>query len=282
MKSNRFLLPGLVMAIVLAAPRLHADTVGACVRAADEGQALRDQGKLLAARERFLACSRDACPRLVRTDCAGWLADVDARIPSVVLAAADAGGRDLTDVTVTIDGAPRSDGTSGRAVPLDPGTHRFRFTRPSGAAVEETVILREGERGRAVTARFGEPRVPPPALPPAPPPEMGRSAIVAAIALGGVAASGAGIFAGLATSAKSNLANLRATCAPNCQQAQVDAVRAKEIGANVALGVGIAAAVAAAVVLIVRPGDAPKPPASAWLGLAPQPGGAFVGAGAAF
>jgi hypothetical protein len=46
-------------------------------------------------------------------------------------------------------------------------------------------------------------------------------------------------------------------------------VRAKEIGANVALGVGIGAVVAAAVVLIVRPTGEPK---AAWLG----PGGVRI------
>jgi hypothetical protein len=252
------------LAVALAAAPARADTVDACLRAADEGQALRDQGKLTEARERFLACSRDACPGMVRADCAGWLADVSARLPSVVLGAADGDGRDLVDVTVAVDGGP-AEALTGRSRALDPGLHRFRFARPTGAAIEVTAVLREGERSRAVTARFGGPRPPPPAEAP----RLSRPAVVAAAVLGGVAAAGGGLFAGLAVSAKNEVDHLRSTCAPNCQQAQVDAVRAKEIGANVALGVGIGAVVAAAVVLIVRPTGEPK---AAWLG----PGGVRI------
>jgi hypothetical protein len=248
------ILPRLALALaaaLLAAPA-RADTTDACLRAADEGQVLRDQGKLLGARERFLACSKDACPRLVRADCAAWLADVDARVPSVVLAAEDGDGHDLADVRAGVDGAPLVPGLGGRAVPLDPGPHRFRFERPGGTVVDLTVVVREGDRRRVITARFGAP------LPPAPPPPQvgpSRTVVRASIGLGVVAVAGGVIFAALAESAKADLDHLRATCAPGCMEAQVSGVRTREIGANVALGVGIVAVVSAAVLLIVRPAD---------------------------
>lgn len=240
---------GLACAALSAAGTARADTVEACARAAEEGQSLRDKGQLVEARARFVSCSAEACPRLVRTDCGGWLADVEARTPTMVLAATGEGGRDLTDVTVTIDGAP-AEPISARAIPLDPGPHRLRFARPSGAVVDRPVVLREGERRRVVTATFGDTRHPLPLG------GSGRPTIIASIALGGAALAGAGLFAGLATAAKDEVTRLRSTCAPDCTAAQVDAVRAKEIGANVALGVGIAAAAAAVVVLVVRPGAA--------------------------
>jgi hypothetical protein len=263
----------LALALVGRAAPARADAVEACIRAADEGQSLRDQGRLLAARERFVTCAAEACPALLRDDCAGWLGGLEARLPSVVIAAADPAGRDLVDARVSIDGAPRPDAAAGRAVPLDPGVHAVRVTGPGGAVVELTVLLREGERRRVVAARFAA------AGAAAPPGPAGRGPIIAAVVLGGVALTGGGLFAGLAWSAKDELAHLRATCAPGCDPAAVDAVRAREIGANVALGVGLAAALAGTLVVVLRPGAGAK---AAWLGAEPRIGGAVLGAGLRF
>ena len=65
--------------------------------------------------------------------------------------------------------------------------------------------------------------------------------VAAAITLGGMAVAGGGVFAYFATSAQSAAQSLRATCAPNCNPADVSAIRTKEIVANVALGVGLGA-----------------------------------------
>jgi len=51
-----------------------------------------------------VACSNPACPAVVKRDCDQWLTEMDASLPSVVVAARDATGRDLVDVRVTIDG----------------------------------------------------------------------------------------------------------------------------------------------------------------------------------
>lgn len=245
---------GLAVALgALAAPAAaRADTTDACLQASDEGQNLRDQGKLNAARARFLTCSHDACPRLVRADCAGWLADVDGRIPSVVLSAQDPAGHDTADVKVTMDGVPLADRLEARAVLVDPGEHHFHFERAGSTAVEETVILREGERRRAVVVRFREPgEAPARALAPT------RGVVTIAIALGSVPLVGSGLFAYFAATAQSDANHLRATCAPGCAPSAVSAVRTKEIVADVSLGVGIAAAAAAVGVLVFGPREAP-------------------------
>jgi hypothetical protein len=274
LKAARIPLLGVALACALVAAPALADPVDACLRAADEGQVLRDQGKLLTARERLLTCSRTPCPGMLRADCAGWLADVEARLPSVVLGAQDAAGRDVVDVEVTLDGAPLGAGLSGRALPLDPGPHRFVFTRPGAPPLEQTVVLREGERRRLVSARFPAPGAQ--GAPGAPPPSRLTGSVAAAIALGGVALAGGGVFVGLAVSAQRDFDHLKLTCAPRCPEAAVAPVRTREIAANVALGVGIGAAVAAAVVLVARPGEPSG--RAAWLTVVPAPGGVGLAA----
>ncbi len=245
------------LALLLAAPAARADPIDACLRAADEGQTLRDRGQLLAARDRFAACAAAACPSIVRADCAGWLSAVDQRIPSVLFRAVDGEGRPLADVRVSIDGAP-PEPLSDKERRLDPGEHRLRFFAGAegSPALEQTLVLRERERAQTHIVRL----LPPPAVPPPPrPPEgMARGAVIASIVLGGAAVAGGAVFAGLAWDAKHGADDLRATCAPGCSPAAVDAVRAKEIGANVALGVGAACAAAALIVLLVRPRAAPS------------------------
>src|SRR5512141_1076550 len=76
----------------------------ACVAQADQGQQLRSDGKLALAKEQFAQCSRDECPGPLRQDCAQWMNEVVAALPSVVVGARDADGRDIVDVRVTVDG----------------------------------------------------------------------------------------------------------------------------------------------------------------------------------
>jgi hypothetical protein len=59
----------------------------ACAHAAEDGQRLRTEGKLREARESFTACAAERCPALVRSDCSGWLAEVEAAVPTVVIRA---------------------------------------------------------------------------------------------------------------------------------------------------------------------------------------------------
>src|SRR5690606_23604759 len=80
--------------------RAENPTARACIEAATEGQKLRDGGRLLEAHARLVACTQEACPADIRSDCAAWLAKVDEATPRVVLGARDADGRDLVDVRV--------------------------------------------------------------------------------------------------------------------------------------------------------------------------------------
>src|ERR1700704_232380 len=80
------------------------DSKEACLAAADQGQSLRDEGKYSAARDEFLSCARSACPKLVHAQCSDWLRQVDEAIPTVIFAAKDDHGKNLSAVRVLLDG----------------------------------------------------------------------------------------------------------------------------------------------------------------------------------
>lgn len=299
--SRRSLLAALAvsaLASLLPAP-VHAGDVEACFTASEEGQRLRDEGRLREARARFISCGSAACPALVRSDCAGWLSDVTARVPTLILSAEDEQGQDVADVQVTVDGAPLAARLDGKAVEVDPGEHVLRFERAGSAPVALRLVVREGEKLRRVSTRLVRsagpgggagtqgggagapgggaltPREDQASSPPA-------SALLLPIALGGVAAAGGVVYAALGLSARADADRLRTTCAPRCAEADVDAVRTKIVGANIAFGVGVAALGGAVAALLLGRADPAAPAAAAAVRVVPLPGGAAAALGARF
>lgn len=216
----------------------HAEVPRACLSAPLDGQKLQRDGKLLAARDMYAACAVPTCPAEIVHDCLDWLHQVDGATPSVVLAARDAGGIDLKDVQVSIDGgAPAMTGT--RAVRLDPGSHTFAFRR-AGAEQTKQVVLREGEQNREVLAVF---------LPPES--ASSRPVPVIAWAAGGVGVAAMGAFAvfgaiGLTERGANH-------CDSGCPAEQKSAVDSKFLVSDVALGVGLVALAAATWFYFTRP-----------------------------
>src|SRR5437868_3814423 len=96
-----------------------------CVAAYEEGQRSRKEGKLSEARERLLVCAQDGCPAVVRRDCTQWVGESELSTPAVVLEAVGDGGRDLTEVRVSVDGKPVA--VDGKAVSLNSGPHVVQF-----------------------------------------------------------------------------------------------------------------------------------------------------------
>jgi hypothetical protein len=238
-----------------------ADDVRACVAASDRAQVLRDEGKLKLAREQMIACSREACPAVVRKDCTTWLSSLDASMPSVVIGARDAAGKDLVRVRVSVDGSPLLEALDGKALPIDPGAHTFRFELPGEKPLEVPFVIREGEQRRALFVQF-----PPKEAPPPPPPSAAKVP-VAPIVLGVLGVAALANFAAFGVWGRNELLTLHATCGikHDCSDAQVNDTRTKLIVADVSLGTGIAAIATGAIVLIVGR-----------LRAAPQRGSAFT------
>jgi hypothetical protein len=229
------------------------ENVRACIAASTEGQTLRRQGKLLAAREQMIACARDACPGIVRSSCARWLAEVDATVPSVVVRAENAAGEDVIGATFTIDG--RAKRLDGQPVRLDPGEHVVVVVDSAGTGVrkEMRVLLAEGEKTRLVTLRFASPvrvdasTTTPTATTTSPAPSHARAVPAGAWVLGGagIVALGAATYFGV--TASHDLSDLQSTCSPHCTDAQAQPGRTNAALFDVFLAAG-GAAVAGAIV----------------------------------
>ena len=245
-----------------ASARAAGTEAEACAQSAERAQALRTRGKLLESMVELRSCVRTSCPAFVRRDCAQWQTDVEASLPTVVVVAYGADGRDLVSVRVTVDGAPFAERLDGLATPLDPGEHRFRFETAGSVAVEQMVVVREGEKRRAVDVTFPTPpgRPPPRRSQPVEPATRGTWPWVFAGL--GLAATGAGAV--LAVSGLSDYHALAGGCGRTgaCTLSEVNPLRTRLWTADALLvGGGVSLGVAG------------------WLALRPLPGGAAVQVG---
>lgn len=257
-----------------SSPAFAGESTHVCVESAHEGQRLRDAGKLAGAREAFAQCRVDTCPTLVRESCEQWAADVDARLPTIVLGAKDDRGNDLSDVRVTSDGKELTRSLDGRSLPIDPGPHELVFETPGRAPVRQFVVMREGERVRPVVAVL--PARAASAASPEPESSPSRLPLVLAGAASVLGFSGFAVFGILGQNEKDRLAD---TCAPTetCAASDVSAARTKLIVADVSLLVGIAGAAAFGVLLYTSSRSSTSPASAQTIKLraAPTSGGLF-------
>jgi hypothetical protein len=135
---------------VLVAQVARADSKTECIASADQAQQARDDGKYRAARDGFLSCSRAVCPKVVAGSCTKWAREMAEGIPTIVLSAKDAAGTDIGDARVTFDGALLATTLDGKPLEVDPGSHKLRFEHEGSEPVEQTVVIKAGEKLRAV------------------------------------------------------------------------------------------------------------------------------------
>jgi hypothetical protein len=273
----------------------HADepTKQQCSDADTNAQTLRSTGKFSAARDALKICSSGSCPQVVQRDCIERLDELDRAEPSVVLAAQDDAGNDLSAVKVTVDGKPFADSLDGPAIAIDPGAHDFKFETAGKAAVTRHVVIHEGEKGRREAVVFKGGTTPPAATsttvpasnsltpPPAEPNPssgLGTQKIIG-IAVAGVGVVGVAIGAIFGVSASSAWSSSQSECASatsctNHAQAISDHDSAVSKGTISTIGfIGGGVLVAGGAVLFLT---APKSPSSPTVGIAPSLNGAFV------
>jgi hypothetical protein len=243
----------LVLAIVALAPSARADDVDVCVEGADKAQQLRDQAKLIEARDQLIACAASSCPSAVAKQCAKWLHEVDEAVPTIALRVRSPAGGDVADAEVTLDGAARPGALEGKPIALDPGAHKLAFKRGDETA-EATIVVRAGEKNRLVDVTLVAPASTTTTIAPPPPVVVEehqgfRFPWTTGVSLGVAVASFVGTAA-LVAVANSDAGTLRSTCAPTCATSDVDAAHTKLVAANVTLGVGIASVALAALFLV--------------------------------
>jgi len=250
----------LVAPALLAAPAARADEKDACVAAHSSGQVSRNEGKLRAARAKFLTCANERCPPLVRRDCSQWHQEITEAEPTVVFEVHDAHDVEVTDVKIRVDGEPLVDRITGVAHEIDPGEHALRFELATGEVIEEKIVARAGEKNRHVVVRApaaGAAVVtvpPPPTDSSQPEHSSARSRAhglpMLAYVFGGVTVVGLGVFTGFSLVGLSKESDLRSSCAPFCAQSEIDAARRDYLVGDIGLGVAIVAAAATVYVLL--------------------------------
>jgi hypothetical protein len=132
------------------------DESAKCNPAYEEADALIKAGgdKLLDARAKLLVCARPACKPWMVKECTTSLAEVSARIPSVVFSAKDSRGNEIVEVTVTTGERSLTSRLDGKAIELGPGERTFTFVRADGSRAVVTAVVKEGEKAQRVTATF--------------------------------------------------------------------------------------------------------------------------------
>jgi hypothetical protein len=249
-RMRRALTAALVLAGIASAPPARADAVDkeVCLASYASGQRLMRATRLRDARKDLQVCADETCPAVLKRDCKTWLGEVDARMPSVVIAAREAGGASIAAGEVVIDDAPAALG--GGPYELDPGAHVVRLVRPGRPDIEATVVLKEGEKARRIDlVERAAPVVPP--APPTPAPRA-RPIPWAAIASAGVAVVAAGSFAFFGLSGRAEQADALDPCRGHCSESAIDAVRTKYVIADVSLAISVVAASVATVLFLTR------------------------------
>lgn len=248
--------------VALAAPsRASAAGVEACLAAAERGEPLKKQGRLLAARKELSICARDQCPAAVRNICRKDIGEIDSSMPTLVVSVRDGKGNEVRDAHVYVDGelvTPAPDGV----IAVDPGARTVRVEH-GGRDKERVVEVLLGGKRTPVVMHLDEVAPPPPPMPsPSPTPRPGDAAAerprasgppVLVTVLGGIGVAslvGGGIFGAKWMS--------DSACSPACSRDEVDRVRTDAIATDVLLGAGVLALGVSAVLWLTGNGSRPE------------------------
>ena len=149
--------PFLLLASLLTSSLAHADA-NDCSVGYQASQRDRNAGRLVSARASLVQCSSPTCPKFIADDCTRWLAEVDAAVPTVVLASLAGDGSDLAAAVFFVDDVIVPNGNDGLTHEFDPGEHTFEL-RAQGQIVKRKIVLRTGEKSRRIELRLETPRV---------------------------------------------------------------------------------------------------------------------------
>lgn len=240
-----------IAALMFVAPSALADKKvdkKECSDAYEKAQVLQKASRLNEERTELAVCTLDACPKWIQTECVKWLADIDEHQPSLVIAAKDGQGHDVLEGMVDIDGAASKLGPS--PVRVDPGQHTIKVTAEGQVGTEQKVVARWGEKNRVIAFTLA-PAQAVVETPQSTGPKRGSP--VPAIVVGTLGLAALGISVALGLSGKADADDMRARCAPNCLQSDIDAANTKLVTSTVLTGVGIAGIAAGVLLFIFRP-----------------------------
>jgi hypothetical protein len=235
----------LSLAVVLGGALVSAPAQAdpSCIAAYEQTQTLRKDGKPAAAKAQAASCAHAECPAILAKDCTKWLAELEAVVPTVILEArgSEPSAPVRADVRVKVDGVVLTEKVDGKPLAVEPGSRLFTFEVEGAAPVARTVVVKEGEKNKKVSVT----------LAPAARAE-GRPIPLGFWLFGGasvVALATSAVFAIDGFAKKGDLEE----CKPRCAGGDVDAMSSSFTVADVALGAGLVAGVAAAYLFVTRP-----------------------------
>lgn len=228
-------------------------------------------GKLVEARALFqkvadekLASDAIKAFQDVQRSAPGEVAALDKRIPTLAIQVRGGGGKSLR---VSIDEVEVSYSGPGRALSVNPGSHRITVVPLGGVGQTRFITLEEGARASVTIELAGAaPLVVPVAVPDAP--RLWRVPAYVSFGVGGAGlllGVGAGIFT-VVKAAELNAACPSGTCPTSEHDADIRLGRAMGVTTTVGFVVAGAGAALGTVLLLVKPGTASAPAISAGLG----------------
>jgi hypothetical protein len=174
MTRSFWLLAAATAALTPSTARSDGTPIATCSDNYTHAQILRNEHKLLQARDALRVCAQTSCKDFIVKDCTMWLDQVQASLPSVVPVATDEAGNDVANVRVSMDGVILLQKIEGSSVEVNPGSHTFTFEAAGGTRIDKQIVVSEGEKNKRIAvsvARVGaQPAAPISTSPAAPAP----------------------------------------------------------------------------------------------------------------
>lgn len=237
-------------------PADSSEALSQCVEAHERAGMLRIEERWEEARVAMNSCASERCPLAIRTDCARWLEELSAKLPTlIVVIERDDDGEH--PVRLSLDGRELQLSEPLRPIEVLPGTHRLEFTLPSYAPLSYDVSVGVGEKNKVVRVRFEretKTAAPPPPAAPAPLKTAStRPVPTVTYLLAGGAILAAGTSGSLLAAALSRRSTARERCAPGCYDGQREEVDRLLLGADIAAAGSLAFAGLAIYTFVSRP-----------------------------
>ncbi len=248
-----------------------AEAVNRCMTEHEQARLLRLKKHWLAARTAMAACAAESCPLALRTDCRTWADELARSLPSLLLVI-ERDDDGVAPATLHIDGQRLELVNPSRPIEVLPGTHRLSVTLEGYPALEQEVVLAEGEKNHLLRFRFVRERTSggaePTPLPPAAQPMRvpARPVPNHTYWLSGAALASVGVSGALLASALSSLHSARETCAPRCASSERRSIDRRLLAADLFGAGGVALGALAVYTYLSRP-TLKVPVASGGLGL---------------
>ena len=255
-----------------------------CAHAYETAQEAKAEGRFQESIAELRICAQPVCPSFVQTECAAWLDEVEAELPSIVVRVVGKNGEDVDSAVVKIDEEIAEGILSGRAFALNPGKHQLWVQLEGEEPKTQSLMVSQGQKNRLVTVSYEEKAVAGPTSTTAAPIEYEPNPLrVWSYVIGGTGLAAIGVGIGVGLAAVSDQNTLESDCGLTgslCDQdeynSRKDSIDSQKIIADITWISGAALAIGGVVMFIATP-PRPKKPAEgvalqSW-GVTPLPGG---------